>query len=366
MIEALMAIKIVSGRYKMSGKALATAKVSTQSLQKSKPRYTEEENQKLFESWWNPQQRRELVNHLGRNMSALRSQFCRLLKEKGLSNQEYYNMMQSKYTGDSGVAPRKRSREIKDVDRLILEVFAKHQALGNSRTAACDELQQKLGKSFSTAALKLRFYRLIKRFNYKDEDLVALGKEVLGEKPAINEAEAVPVVERIKPKTVSPEPSPISIDKVRPAQNQASTSNADNIFFQQLSSLPEIIKNFEERLNKIEAQQRHQLDLRGFVEHLLAVERDLKREDKLMEEIQKLMDENDKLQSLIGREQDRLKKREQELAEVYKMLDTMLSDYMRLESVSKLASLGDFMHRLEITVDQFGNVLKSRRINADI
>jgi hypothetical protein len=45
------------------------------------------------------------------------------------------------------------------------------------------------------------------------------------------------------------------------------------------------------------------------------------------------------------------------------MLDTMLSDFMHLESVSKLASLGDFMHRLEITVDQFGNVLQSRRLN---
>ena len=45
------------------------------------------------------------------------------------------------------------------------------------------------------------------------------------------------------------------------------------------------------------------------------------------------------------------------------MLDTILNDFMHLESVSKLASLGDFMHRLEITVDQFGNVLKSKRIN---
>ena len=67
----------------------------------------------------------------------------------------------------------------------------------------------------------------------------------------------------------------------------------------------------------------------------------------------------------MKKEQERLKKRENELSDVYKMLNTMLSDFMRLESVSKLASLGDFMHRLEITVDQFGNVLKSRRIEPD-
>ena len=119
----------------------------------------------------------------------------------------------------------------------------------------------------------------------------------------------------------------------------------------------------EERLIAIEQNQRHQLDLRGFIEHLLAVERDIKREDKLMEEIQSLMDENEHMKKALEKELERLKKREEELNEVFKILDTMLSDFMRLESVSKLASLGDFMHRLEITVDQFGNVLKSRRIN---
>lgn len=340
----------------MNNKALATSKIPTQLLQKSKPRYTEEENQVLFESWWNPQKRRELVNRLGRKMSALRSQFCRLLKEKGLSNQEYYNMMQSKYTNQTGLAPRKRSREIKDIDRTILEVFAKHQALGNSRAMACEELQQLLGNTFTIAALKLRFYRLLKRLNYQDEDLVKIGKQVLGQVTESTEQndDSAPIilqaVERI--------PSNLSQLPINPNQNK------DNSFFYQLSSLPETIKTFEERLNKMESHQRHQLDLRGFVEHLLAVERDLKREDKLMEEIQKLMDENDRLQQLLQCEQDKIKKREKELTDVYKMLDTMLSDFMGLESVSKLASLGDFMHRLEISVDQFGNVLKSRRLNA--
>ena len=147
------------------------------SLIKTKPRYTEAENEILFESWWNPQKRRELVGRLGRKMSALRSQFCRLLKEKGMSNQDYYNMMQSKYVGDSTTAPRKRSRELKDIDRVILETFSKHQALGNSRAEACAELQQKLGGPFTPAALKLRFYRLIKRLNYSDEDLIAMGQQ---------------------------------------------------------------------------------------------------------------------------------------------------------------------------------------------
>jgi hypothetical protein len=339
----------------MNNKALAINKITNEPLQKTKPRYTEAENQILFESWWNPQKRRELVSQLGRKMSALRSQFCRLLKEKGLSNQEYYNLMQSKYTNETGVAPRKRSREIKDIDRTILEVFAKHQALGNSRAMACEELQKMLGDTFTIAALKLRFYRLLKRFNYGDDDLTKIGKQVLGEKNT--------------PKGYQDEISNAHSVEVKPTNLTqfpiSSGQSRDTTFFHQLSSLPQAIQILEERVLKVESHQRHQLDLRGFVEHLLAVERDLKREDKLMEEIQKLMDENDNLQKYLQFEQDKIKKRETELNEVFKMLDTMLSDYMRLESVSKLASLGDFMHRLEISVDQFGNVLKSRRISPD-
>ena len=326
--------------------------VAGSTVTKTKPRYTETENEILFESWWDPQKRRELVGRLGRKMSALRSQFCRLLKEKGMSNQDYYNMMQSKYAADSTATPRKRSRELKDIDRIILEVFSKHQALGNSRADACVELQQKLGGNFTQAALKLRFYRLIKRLNYSDEDLIAMGQQHLNTskqmvKASDNQSNQVVDQQSTIEVTIPP---------------KITAANEQNSFLYQLSSLPQTLSNLEERVAKIETSQRHQLDLRGFIEHLLAVERDLKREDKLMEEIQRLMDENGLLQTACERERERLKKREEELSDVYKMLNTMLTDFMHLESVSKLASLGDFMHRLEITVDQFGNVLKSKRV----
>jgi hypothetical protein len=352
----------ISGGKIMTKNALAVAETSNnQPLQKSKPRYTEAENKILFESWWNPQKRRELVNHLGRKMSALRSQFCRLLKEKGLSNQDYYNMMQSKYTNESGIAPRKRSRELKSIDRTILETFCRHQAQGNSRAMACDELQKKLGTPFTPAALKLRFYRLIKRLQYSDEDLLQLGKQILGE---TSRKESLPQTKTAGPLTSFEPVSTIPVNETIPESvvKPAIDSSSDNSFFYQLSSLPNTIRIMEDKINGLEEKQRHQLDLRGFIEHLLAVERDLKREDKLLEEIQHLMDENESIRGLAEKERERLKKREEELAEVYKILETMLSDFMRLESVSKLASLGDFMHRLEITVDQFGNVLKSKRI----
>lgn len=354
----------------MSKSALAVSESTNQKLQKTKPRYTENENKTIFESWWNPQKRRELATRLGREMSALRSQFCRLLKEKGLSNQDYYDMMQSKYSGDAAGMIRKRARDLKPIDRTILEVFCKHQALGNSRTLACEELQKKLGTQFTAAALKLRFYRLIKTLQYQDDDLLRIGKTVLGEPLRITPAETetaypeikveIPAVKQLDTPAIPLAVAP-SVPTLVPAP-APTISGSDDSFLYQLSAVPATVKSLDERVVKLEENQRHQLDLRGFIEHLLAVERDIKREDKLMEEIQKLLTENESIRLMMEKDRDRLKKREEELSEVYNILNTMLSDFMRLESVSKLASLGDFMHRLEVTVDQFGNVLRSRRV----
>lgn len=102
--------------------------------------------------------------------------------------------------------------------------------------------------------------------------------------------------------------------------------------------------------------------MRGFIEHLLAVERNLKQEDRLLEEIDRLQQENERIRASMLQEKERLERREKELTSVYELLNSMLADFMNLESVAKLASLGDFMTRLELTVDQFGTVLKSKRL----
>ncbi len=336
--------------------ALAKISFTGQTLQKSKPRYTEAENQLIYDSWWNPQKRRELAKTLGRDMNALRSQFSRLLKEKGLSNQDYYKMMSSQSTHDNTVALCKRNREIKTSDQVIFDTFCRHQALGNPRTKACEELMQRLGGSFTPAALKLRFYRMVNKLKYQDHDLLQIGKKLLAE----GNRNIIPVEDHDTLNIVTEIPI---VNKADPSTDQTDNAQPGNTsFFYQISSLPDIVQKIEERLAKLEDQQRRQLDLRGFIEHLLAVERDLKREDKLLEEIQHLMDDNEVMKNLMAKEKERLKKRETELNEVYQILETLLSDFMRLESVSKLASMGDFMHRLEITVDQFGNVMKSRRV----
>lgn len=354
----------------MSKNVLREVTFSNQMLQKSKPRYTDAENQLIFDSWWNPEKRRELAEKLGRDMSALRSQFSRLLKERGVSNREYYRTQSAQSPHDNTASICKRNRELKSTDQIIFDTFCKHQALGNPRTKACEELMQKLGDTYTVAALKLRFYRMVNKFKYRDEDLLKFGKKLLAEASGASEpmddAELSTPLDRLC--TIS-ETGIIAVSESKlPVASPTDhipvpLSDEGTSFFYQISSLPETIRGLEERLVRLEDQQRRQLDLRGFIEHLLAVERDIKREDKLVEEIQRLLDDNETIRRMMEKEKDRLKKREDELSEVYQILNTLLSDFMRLESVSKLASLGDFMHRLEITVDQFGNVMRSRRVS---
>lgn len=363
---------------------------------KTKPRYTDAENEMIFENWWNPRLRKELSRRFNRKISALRSQFCRILKEKGISNTDYYKIMRNKYQTHT---PKELLAD--DEDQLILEIFAKYQVLGGTRNEACNELQRLLKKKVSEAALKLRFYRLVQKRGLTEEALIKIGRDVLQragvripEHPVLQGEEVVleePVAESsdekrekmreeaVKSVGTSVETSveaPVEPPMETPAGKEKAagekktaglslvpeTSEKKATFLYQLSHLPETVQKLEERVKKLEETQRYQLDLRGFIEHLLAVERDLKKEEKLLQEIDRLVAENRMLEEKLNQERERLAKRSREFSEIYEILNSMLNEFMHLESVAKLASLGDFIHRLEITVDQFGNVLKSRKV----
>ncbi len=361
--------------------AVAEAKENTRG--KAKPRYTDAENEMIFENWWNPRLRKELSRRFNRKISALRSQFCRILKEKGISNTDYYKIMRNKYQTHT---PKELLAD--DEDQLILEIFAKYQVLGGTRNEACNELQRLLKKKVSEAALKLRFYRLVQKKGLSEEALIKIGRDVLQragvripENPVLQGEEVVlEVAEPVDEETTKDKREEKTREVAKPVETLdekdraagekkavglslvPESSEKKATFLYQLSHLPETVQLLEERVGKLEEAQRHQLDLRGFIEHLLAVERDLKKEGKLLQEIDKLVAENRLLEEKVNQERERLAKRSRELSEIYEILNSMLSDFMHLESVAKLASLGDFIHRLEITVDQFGNVLKSRKV----
>jgi flagellar motility protein MotE (MotC chaperone) len=266
-----------------------------------------------------------------------------------------------------------------DEDDIILQVFAKNQVLGSTRNDACSELREVLKRDLSDAALKLRFYRLIQKRGLDEDAIYQLGQQVIHkmgmelpessqrntgkraiksltsvmpEQPKMNQQPTESLVSTIdEPFTPSPK---VKEDGAKDENHQT--------FLYQLAQLPEVTRRLEERVEELHKAQRYQLDLRGFIEHLLDVERNMKKEDRLMEEIDRLNTDIAAMQNEITREKDKLERREKELIEVYKVFNSMLTDFMNLESVAKLTSLGDFMKRLEVTVDQFGTVLKSRRI----
>ncbi len=347
---------------------------------RSKPRYSENENEMIYENWWNPKLRKELSQRFGRKISALRSQFCRILKEKGVSNTDYYKMMRAKY---QTTTPKEILAD--DEDQLILEIFAKHQVLGGTRNEACVELQRLLQKKISEAALKLRFYRLVQKRELSEEMINSLGRDVLKrsgvkipEEPLLNGKEIPSIgtrkMKQEKTYTKRELPKEEMIEKATVIEEEKEKKSAlehsftpeseehKSTFLYQLAYLPEAIQKLEERVDSLEDAQKRQLDLRGFIEHLLAVERDLKQEEKFLAEIDRLVAENQSLAEQGEKDRARIGKREKELTEIYELLNGALNDFMHLESVAKLASLGDFIHRMEITVDQFGNVMKSRRI----
>ena len=250
-------------------------------LGKTKPRYTDAENEMIFENWWNPRLRKELSRRFNRKISALRSQFCRILKEKGISNTDYYKIMRNKYQTH---IPKELLAD--DEDQLILEVFAKYQVLGGTRNEACNELQRLLKKKVSEAALKLRFYRLVQKRGLSEEALIKIGRDVLQragvripEHPVLQGEEVVleaaePADERREEKAgeiIKPVEKIAEKDQAAGEKKAAGlslvpeSSEKKATFLYQLSHLPEAVQMLEERVKKLEEAQRHQLDLRGFI-----------------------------------------------------------------------------------------------------
>ncbi len=330
-------------------------------------RYTQEENEMLFEQWWDPMRRRELPQLIGRNLTALRSQFCRLLKEKGISNEDYYRLMGERHgqPANGRASLRQRMRADNQRDEIILEVFAKHHALGNTKTKACEELRRILKIETNNSALKLRFYRLMNKRALTNQDLMEIGRKVLARQASLSRGETPTeniVAENAQIPSAAAAPAPAIEAPAAQEERSIQDRRLDLSGLAQLVSVPREIEEIRSRITELEEAQRRQLDLRGFIEHLLAVERDLKEEDKLRAELRTLHEQNYQLVQELNAEKKRLKAREDELADIWQMLNSVLSEFMHLESVAKLASLGDFIHRLEVSVDQFGNVLKCRRV----
>jgi hypothetical protein len=124
---------------------------------------------------------------------------------------------------------------------------------------------------------------------------------------------------------------------------------------EEILTLPARVEHMEKRLYGM-------LDLRGFVDRLIDIQRQLEREQQLLEELAQKEREIERMRSDMQKKTERMKAREEELDDLYRQLEVTLHQFMNLSSIDKLKVLGDFTIKIETVVDRFGNIVRRRPI----
>lgn len=139
-------------------------------------------------------------------------------------------------------------------------------------------------------------------------------------------------------------------------QSQASRFfDKSDDFLKDLLSLPERVAAIEKRMYGM-------LDLKGFVEHLVELDRRFDREQELLEELAKKDREIQRMKEEMAAKIEKLNRREEELSEVHQLLEMTLQQFMNLSSFDKLRVLGDFTLKVETVMDKFGNIIRRRPV----
>ncbi|MDI3281196.1 MAG: hypothetical protein QJR13_07505, partial [Bacillota bacterium] len=133
-----------------------------------------------------------------------------------------------------------------------------------------------------------------------------------------------------------------------------------------LKDFPEQARKLEERLRVVEddlktLKERHRIQLEDLVAGLTKLSQVVAERDRLHQQLEDTRRELEQLREERAKEHQQLEAERQELRAVYDDLNTVLGEFMQLSSMDKLRVLGDFAARLEVTVDRFGNVVRTRR-----
>lgn len=142
-----------------------------------------------------------------------------------------------------------------------------------------------------------------------------------------------------------PQGQQIEESQVRPAQDP----------MEELLTLPARVERIEKRLSGM-------LDLKGFIDRLIDINRQLDREQQLLEELAQKEREIQRMREEMQKKVQRINAREEELSDLYSQLETTLHQFMNLSSIDKLKVLGDFTVKVETVIDRFGNVIRRRPV----
>lgn len=200
---------------------------------------------------------------------------------------------------------------------------------------------QRLAELFQVPYLTLRhrFYTVIKRRAEAEGYVTATER----------------VHKRIEKAAIKSCDTRISTESVLPEIIPDTKSSLGQDPMEEILTLPARVERMEKRLYGM-------LDLQGFVDRLIDIQRQLEREQQLLEELAQKEREIERMQSDMQKRTERMKAREEELDDLYRQLEVTLHQFMNLSSIDKLKVLGDFTIKIETVVDRFGNIVRRRPI----
>ncbi|MGE5576788.1 MAG: hypothetical protein ACM3TT_06270 [Syntrophothermus sp.] len=308
-------------------------------------RYSEEEDNLILEMWYDKRLRPELSQRLQRPLGGLAYRFYQILKERGMDPSQYRREMKSQKAGHRG-RPSKFSPK---VERPKIE-----------------------GPSFWNARLDINLWK----WRRSGEDWEAIAAKIPGATPTSCQERYELLVSRNQGQGLAEERMVISGVQEDIAGSGATakgleapqrlSARSDQDILTALKYFPDRAAELENRMQQLETElktlrEQNGIRLSDLIASLMRVDDLLNQRDRLAGEMEGLRRENERLKAQLTEELRKIETERQELQQVYHDLDTMLSDFMRLSSVDKLRVLGDFAGRLEITVDKFGNVVRTRR-----
>ncbi|MGE5592831.1 MAG: hypothetical protein ACM3X3_03995 [Betaproteobacteria bacterium] len=223
---------------------------------------------------------------------------------------------------------RKRHIFTEYEDKLLMKVLERRPG---ERKQELERLASLFGVPYLT--LRHRFYTVIKR------------KVSEGPTGPTTVTEVMERAEEAVTARPSQQPQEAGEGRARPALDP----------MEELLTLPGRVERIEKRLSGM-------LDLKGFIDRLIDINRQLDREQQLLEELAQKERELQRMREEMQKKVQRINEREEELNDLYSQLEMTLHQFMNLSSIDKLKVLGDFTVKVETVIDRFGNVIRRRPV----
>lgn len=121
------------------------------------------------------------------------------------------------------------------------------------------------------------------------------------------------------------------------------------------------VKEIEDRFSAME----NSVDfyLKQFVSGVTGIAEMMNGREAALSEYERLKAENEQLENKVKELQDELDAQAAEFRRIYDELDFWLGRFMKLSSVDKIASLADFLPKLKLSIDKYGNLVKVQSIS---